>query len=95
MLTVIHYSIGMHLAIPIDEQMSVYIHSRPQHPDIPLKEHFQTVFSVAEDPSGNWWFGVQDGGISKFEPARQRSGSGSFIHYSTTQGLTDSTQWRW
>ena len=48
----------------------------------------KAVFSIAEDPAGNMWFGVQDGGITKLERDTLNPNNDLFIQFSTAQGLT-------
>jgi serine phosphatase RsbU (regulator of sigma subunit) len=43
-----------------------------------------SVFSIAEDKSGNLWFGTYGGGVSKYD-------GNSFVNYTTEQGLANNS----
>lgn len=54
------------------------------------------VYAVAEDREGNLWLGGNEGGLAKFEISSQEAeakglpaGENAFIHYTTSQGVTD------
>jgi two-component system, sensor histidine kinase ChiS len=48
----------------------------------------KTVFSATEDQNGDIWIGAESGGLTKFTKDRQNKNKGSFLNYSTTQGLS-------
>ena len=45
-----------------------------------------TVFSITEDKTGNFWFGTDGGGVSKYDGK-------SFTNFTTAQGLANNTVW--